>query len=50
MHFMKFRIIKFSKKQAMKAVIDSAKIEGYKVVHDKRVKLKIHKIVEKLFA
>jgi len=45
---MRFSIVKFSDKKATKAVLDSSKIEGYKIKHDKGMKIKIHKIVSRL--
>jgi hypothetical protein len=45
---MKFRIVKFSENKAKKAVLNSSKIEGYKVVRDRSVKIKAHKLASKL--
>jgi hypothetical protein len=41
-------IAKFSEKKAQKAVINSSKIEGYKVVRDKSIKIKAHRLALKL--
>lgn len=45
---MKFHIIKFSQGKARRAVINSSKIEGYKTVQDRSIKIKAHKIASKL--
>ncbi|MDP2642386.1 MAG: hypothetical protein Q8P62_00905 [Candidatus Peregrinibacteria bacterium] len=47
---MKFNIVKFSHNKAKKAVVNSSKIEGYKVIRNKNTKIKIHKIAERLFS
>jgi hypothetical protein len=47
---MKFSVVKFSQNKAKKAVTNSSKIEGYKVIRDKNIKIKIHKIAERLFS
>jgi hypothetical protein len=45
---MKFHIVKFSENKAKKTVINSSKIEGYKVVRNKNIKIRAQKIASKL--
>ena len=45
---MKIRMVKFSEKKAKKAVLNSSKIEGYKVVRDRSIKIKAQRMASKL--
>jgi len=45
---MKFNITKFSEKKAKEAVVNSSKIEGYRLTHDRILKIRIHKIASRL--
>lgn len=47
---MKFSIAKFSEKKAEKAAINSSKIEGYKHVKDRSIKIKAHRLALKLYS
>lgn len=45
---MKLSIVQFSEKKAEKAVLNSSRIEGCEVTHDRSIKIKTHRIVSKL--